>query len=76
MSFLKLFTPSFFVELLGTIFFGLYNNDVISEEGFEAWLKSEDPAENVGKGVATKSTNTFFTWMKENENEDEDEEED
>jgi len=49
---------------------------VISEEGFEAWLKSEDPAENVGKGVATKSTNTFFTWMKENENEDEDEEED
>jgi len=63
-------------KLLGTIFFGLYNNDVISEEGFEAWLKSEDPAELEGKGVATKSTNTFFTWMKENENEDEDEEED
>ena len=62
----------FFAELLATIFFALYNNDVISEEGFEAWLNCNDPAELEGKGVATKSTNTFFTWMRENEGEEED----
>lgn len=64
----------FFTELLTNIFYGLYNNDVISEDGFEAWLRSNDPAEEVGKGVASKSTTHFFTWMRENDemNEEED----
>jgi len=53
----------------------LYNNDVISEEGFDAWLACSDPAEQEGKGVASKSTHHFFTWMRENDdNEGEDEE--
>jgi translation initiation factor 4G len=59
-------------KLLATIFFALYNNDVISEDGFEAWLNYNDSDELEGKGVATKSTNTFFTWMRENEGEEED----
>lgn len=54
-------------KLLTTIFSTLYNNDVISDEGFEAWLNCNDPAEQEGKGVATKATTHFFTWMKENE---------
>ena len=45
---------------------------MISEHGFEAW--AEDPAEDRGKGVASKSTMHFFTWMRETEGEgDEDE---
>jgi len=62
-------------RLLFNIFNCLYNNDVISEEGFDAWLACSDPAEQEGKGVASKSTHHFFTWMRENDdNEGEDEE--
>lgn len=62
-------------KLLFNIFNALYNNDVISEEGFEAWLACSDSAEQEGKGVASKSTTHFFTWMRENDdNEGEDEE--
>ena len=56
------------------IFNSLYNNDVISEQGFEAWLACNDPAEELGKGVASKSTTHFFTWMRENDIDDEDDE--
>ena len=60
---------------MSNIFNALYNNDVISEEGFEAWLACSDSAEQEGKGVASKSTTHFFTWMRENDdNEGEDEE--
>jgi len=62
-------------KLLTTIFSTLYNNDVISDEGFEAWHSCNDPAEQEGKGVATKATTHFFTWMKENLEENEDVEE-
>ena len=65
----------YFPGLLFNIFNCLYNNDVISEEGFDAWLACSDPAEQEGKGVASKSTHHFFTWMRENDdNEGEDEE--
>jgi len=43
----------------------IYNNDLISEDACFAWEKSEDPAENEGKGVAIKSTTKFFTWLRE-----------
>lgn len=54
-------------KLLTNIFNCLYNNDVIAQEGFEAWLDCTDSAEQEGKGVAIKSTTHFFTWMRENE---------
>ena len=58
-------------ELLTNIFNCLYNNDVIAQEGFEAWLDCSEVAEQEGKGVAIKSTTHFFTWMRENEVDDE-----
>lgn len=59
-------------KMLTNIFFCLYNNDVISEQGFEAWLNCNDPADQQGKGVAIKSTTHFFNWMREKEEDDED----
>jgi len=58
-------------KMLTNIFFCLYNNDVISEQGFEAWLACEEPADQQGKGVAIKSTSQFFLWMREKEDDDE-----
>ena len=58
-------------ELLTNIFNCLYNNDVIAQEGFEAWLDCSEVSEQEGKGVAIKSTTHFFTWMRENEVDDE-----
>lgn len=58
-------------KMLTNIFFCLYNNDVISEQGFEAWLACEEPADQQGKGVAIKSTSQFFLWMREKEEDDE-----
>jgi len=58
-------------KMLTNIFFCLYNNDVISEQGFEAWLNCNDPADQQGKGVAIKSTTHFFNWMREKEEDDE-----
>ena len=57
--------------MLTNIFFCLYNNDVISEQGFEAWLNCNDPADQQGKGVAIKSTTHFFNWMREKDEDDE-----
>lgn len=62
-------------KLLVTIFQCLYNSDVISEEGFDAWSKCTDPAEQDGKGVACQSTTHFFTWMRENDDPDDGEDE-
>jgi hypothetical protein len=62
-----------FAELLTQIFECLYQSDVISEEGFEAWSICNDPAEQEGKGVASKSTTQFFTWMREIEDDVDDE---
>jgi translation initiation factor 4G len=58
-------------KLLTNIFNCLYNNDVIAQEGFEAWLDCSEVSEQEGKGVAIKSTTHFFTWMRENEVDDE-----
>lgn len=52
-------------KLLHQIFECLYQADVITYEGFEQWENSTDPAEQDGKGVATKSTTQFFTWLRE-----------
>merc|ERR1719412_1944160 len=57
-------------KLLSMIFYCLYNDDVISQEGFDAWLNCNDKAEEQGKGVASKSTTHFFTWMREPDQDD------
>ena len=56
--------------MLQNIFNCLYNNDVISEQGFEAWRACDDPAYQQGKGVAIKSTTQFFLWMREKDEDD------
>lgn len=45
------------------LFANLHENDVISEEAFLAWEKSDDPAEAEGKGVAITSTAKFLHWL-------------
>jgi len=50
-------------KLLHTLFEKMYDYDVVSEEAFLSWEKSDDPAELEGKGVALKSCNQFFTWL-------------
>jgi len=57
-------------KLLHTIFEKLYDNDIVSEDGFQSWEKNDDPAEQEGKGVAIKSCTQFFTWLKEAEEEE------
>ena len=57
-----------FLSLLGLlqgIFETLYDGNVVSEEGFESWVTSEEPSEREGKTVALKSIASFMTWMRE-----------
>ncbi|XP_013779883.1 eukaryotic translation initiation factor 4 gamma 3-like [Limulus polyphemus] len=58
--------------LLRLIFDALYDEDLISDDAFTQWQKSDDPAEKEGKGVALKSVMSFFTWLEEAEQESED----
>lgn len=51
--------------LIQGIFEALYDSNVVSEEGFESWVASDDPAERDGKAVAMKSITSFLTWLKE-----------
>ncbi|CAM4679691.1 unnamed protein product [Leuciscus chuanchicus] len=59
-------------NLLRMFFDCLYDEDVISEDAFNKWEVSKDPAEQQGKGVALKSVTAFFTWLREAEEESED----
>ncbi|XP_076320360.1 eukaryotic translation initiation factor 4 gamma 3-like [Tachypleus tridentatus] len=60
--------------LLRLIFDALYDEDLISDDAFTQWQKSDDPAEKEGKGVALKSVMSFFTWLEEAEQESEESE--
>ncbi|KAL3861768.1 hypothetical protein ACJMK2_007789 [Sinanodonta woodiana] len=53
--------------VLRELFDILYDEDIISEDVFIQWEKSEDPQEQEGKGVAMKQVVQFFTWLKEAE---------
>ncbi|XP_060075672.1 eukaryotic translation initiation factor 4 gamma 3-like isoform X2 [Ylistrum balloti] len=53
--------------VLRTLFDTLYDEDIISEDAFNQWEKSEDPAEQEGKGVAMRQVVQFFTWLREAE---------
>ena len=46
----------------------LYDEDVISKDAFYKWETSQDPAQQLGQGVAPKSVTAFFTWLRESEN--------
>ena len=53
--------------VLRTFFDILYDQDIISEDAFYKWEKSEEAAEMGGKGVARHSVVQFFTWLREEE---------
>jgi len=55
--------------VLRTLFDTLYDEDIISEDAFNQWDSSSDPAEMAGKGVARSSVEQFFTWLREAEEE-------
>ena len=61
---------SVFAGLLRSFFDTLYDEDVISEDAFNQWETSTDPAEQLGKGVAKNSVVQFFTWLREAEEEE------
>lgn len=43
----------------------LYDEDIISEDAFIQWEKSDEEPD--GKGVAMKQVVQFFTWLREAE---------
>ena len=51
--------------LLRGFFDILYDEDIITEDAFLEWEKSEEEPE--GKGTALKQVVQFFTWLKEAE---------
>ena len=58
-----------FTGVLQNLFDTLYDEDIISEEGFNNWEKSKDPNEQEGKGVAMKQVVPFFTWLRQDDEE-------
>jgi translation initiation factor 4G len=56
-------------SVLRTFFDTFYDEDIISEDAFNQWENSDDPAEQAGKGVAKTSVVQFFTWLHEAEEE-------
>ena len=56
--------------VLRTFFDILYDQDIISEDTFKKWEKSEDPSERLGKSVARHSVAEFFAWLREAEDEE------
>merc|ERR1712002_259609 len=59
-------------KLLHNILEHLYDKECISEEGLFEWEKSDDPEEQEGKGVALKSCNQFFNWLRTADEEEDD----
>ncbi|KAI0210659.1 Eukaryotic translation initiation factor 4 gamma 3 [Lamellibrachia satsuma] len=58
-------------SVLRTFFDTFYDEDIISEDAFNQWEGSMDPAEQAGKGVAKTSVTQFFSWLHEAEEESE-----
>ena len=59
-----------FSDVLRIFFDTLYDEDIISEDAFNAWDNSTDQAEQAGRGVARKSVVQFFRWLREAEEEE------
>ena len=45
----------------------LYNEEIISDDGFLQWKSSTDLAEQAGKREALRQSNPFFKWLTEAE---------
>jgi translation initiation factor 4G len=58
-----------FSGVLQTLFDTLYDEDIISEDAFNQWETSKDPAEQEGKDLAMKQVVQFFTWLWEADDE-------
>ncbi|XP_068244689.1 eukaryotic translation initiation factor 4 gamma 1-like isoform X2 [Palaemon carinicauda] len=56
--------------LLEKCFNAFYDSEVVSEEAFDEWVKSNDPEEQEGKGVCVASVKSFMRWLKEAETEE------
>lgn len=50
----------FSLGLIQSIFETLYDENVISKEGFELWLVDKEPSEHEGKAMALKSAHAFL----------------
>jgi hypothetical protein len=55
------------IGLIQGIFETFYDTCVVSEDGFETWVNTDEPSEREGRYVALKSLNSFLTWLKEAE---------
>ena len=60
--------------LLKKIFDALADEDVVEEETFFDWLNCSEPAEQAGKDVAVKATESFFAHLMDGYSEGTDEE--
>jgi len=56
--------------LLEKCFNAFYDSEVVGEEAFDEWAKSNDPEEQEGKGVCINSVKNFMRWLKEADVED------
>lgn len=63
-------------NVLRIMFEILYDEDVILEEAYFNWEKSEDSAEQEGKGVALKLVMAFLNWLHEAEDDDDEDDDD
>lgn len=58
---------AFISGLLEKCFNAFYDSEVVSEEAFDEWAKSQDPEEQEGKGVCVNLVKSFMRWLKEAE---------
>ncbi|CAL4125583.1 unnamed protein product [Meganyctiphanes norvegica] len=56
--------------LLEKCFNAFYDSEVVGEEAFNEWAKSNDPEEQEGKGVCINSVKNFMRWLQEADVED------
>lgn len=54
-----------FAGLLRSFFDTLYDEEIISEETFTTWEKTDEQSE--GKAIALLNTQQFFVWLREGE---------
>jgi len=62
------------VPMMQSVFYSLYNDDIVEEDGFQEWRDDED--ESIpGKFKALIQVTDFFTWLNDAEEEESEEEE-
>jgi hypothetical protein len=52
-------------NILLTLFFLLYDDEVVSEDVFRTWRTVDDPSEQSGKALAAPSVFQFYQWLDE-----------